>query len=113
MGWIPRKGDAGWKRESDARAGRGMEVVDLPGRSRIVLTEPPRARTKSEPTIVFPFQSPPFTRTWGMTSSMSADGVSSENTATNETLDSDERREGRARGAWRGLPSTLRRRPDA
>src|SRR4030067_476327 len=44
------------------------------------------------PPTPFPFQSPPFTRTWGTTSRRSAAGVSPENTATNETHDSDANR---------------------
>jgi len=54
-----------------------IAVVDRPARNRIVFTTPPCARTTSEPTISFPFQSPPFTRTWGTTSRINLAGVSS------------------------------------
>ena len=42
-----------------------IDVVERPGRNRIVFTVPPFARTTSAPTISLPFQSPPLTRTWG------------------------------------------------
>jgi hypothetical protein len=54
-----------------------MAVVDRPARNRIVRTDPPRSLTNSEPTIFFPFQSPPFTSTCGTTRSIIAAGVSS------------------------------------
>jgi hypothetical protein len=54
-----------------------IEVVERPGRNRIVFTAPPWARTTSDPTIFFPFQSPPLTRTCGITSPISRAGVSS------------------------------------
>ena len=44
---------------------------------RIVFTAPPCARTTSDPTISFLFQSPPLTRTCGTTSPINRAGVSS------------------------------------
>jgi hypothetical protein len=71
---------------------RRIAVVDLPGRNRIVLTVPPRDRTKPAPTISLPFQSPPFTRTSGATSSMRVSGVSCGKTTTRETQEREARR---------------------
>jgi hypothetical protein len=59
-----------------------MAVVDLPARNGRNRTDPPRSRTKPAPTISFPFQSPPFTSTWGTTLPIKAAGVSSRKITT-------------------------------
>ncbi len=59
-----------------------IEVVERPGRNRIVFTAPPCARTTSDPTISFPFQSPPLTRTCGHHVADQPRGVSSGKIAT-------------------------------